>query len=106
MRLQLMVIGALAAIGLVGAVAYHTIGSRSKTVVQAPSSPLDRIVIIVMENYRSDKVKSSAIVHSPFLTKLAAENRFAMNYFGVWTPKPAELSCHDRGRFFWRGRRR
>ncbi len=95
-----MVVGALAAIGLVGVVAYHTIGSRSETVVQAPSSPLDRIVIIVMENYRSDKVKPSAIVHSPFLTKLAAENRFAMNYFGVWTPSLPNYLAMIGGDFF------
>jgi len=56
--------------------------------LEAPtaSSPVhfDRIVLLVLENYRSDKVDPASIPSNSFLTKLASENRFASNYYGVW----------------------
>ena len=46
-------------------------------------------MIIVLENYGSDKVDPVAIgpqQSTPFLNKLGKENRVAINYFGVWKP--------------------
>jgi phosphatidylinositol-3-phosphatase len=50
------------------------------------SSHLDRIIVLVLENYRSDEVDPEKIAYNPFLTKLAAQNRVAVNYYGVWKP--------------------
>jgi len=52
----------------------------------SPPVHFDRIVLLVLESYRSDKVDPASIPGNPFLTKLASENRFAANYFGVWKP--------------------
>jgi hypothetical protein len=60
-------------------------------------------VIIVLENYRSDKVDPSAIgseQFNPFLNKLARENRFETNYFGVWKPSLPNYIAMIGGDFF------
>jgi hypothetical protein len=50
------------------------------------SSRFDRVIVLVLESYRSDEVDPAAISFNPFLTKLAGQNRVAVNYFGVWKP--------------------
>ena len=89
MRLRLVGVAVVAAIGLVGGAGYYAMASRPKTVPPAPPSYLDRIVIIVLENYQSNKIEPAENglgQLNPFLNRLATENRLAMNYFGVWKP--------------------
>jgi hypothetical protein len=89
MRLRLMGFAVAAAIGVAGVAVFYAMGPRPNSALQVASSHLDRIIIIVLENYRSDKVDPSAIgpeQNTPFLNKLARENRVALNYFGVWSP--------------------
>ena len=87
MSMRLRLIGmSLAALFLLGAVALYGLGSRTRvTPVATLSFRFDRILVLVLESYRSDKVDPAAIPSNLFLTKLAAENRFAMNYYGVWS---------------------
>jgi hypothetical protein len=92
-----------AAIGLVGVAAFYAMTPQPKHEPPVPPPHLDRIVIIVLENYRSGKVDPSAIGSeqlSPFLNKLARENRFAMNYFGVWSPSLPNYIAMIGGDFF------
>jgi hypothetical protein len=102
-RLRLVGFAVAAAIGLVGTAVSYTMAPRPKPVPQAPPSHLDRIVIIVLENYRSGKVDPTAIESeqfNPFLNRLAAENRVAMNYFGVWSPSLPNYIAMIGGDFF------
>jgi hypothetical protein len=92
-----------AAICLVGTAVFYAMAPRPKPVTQAPPSHLDRIVIIVLENYRSDKVDPTAIglgQLNPSINRLAAENRVAMNYFGVWRPSLPNYIAMIGGDFF------
>src|SRR5262249_52567173 len=78
---------AAAVISLIGATGFCALWPKSVSAF----SPhyFDRVVIIVLENYRSDKVDPSAIgpeQFTPFLNKLARENRLQLNYFGIGRP--------------------
>ena len=86
MRLRLIGFALAAGISLAGAIGLHTIRSRPDHAPPAPSSHLDRIIVLVLESYRSDEVDPASIASNPFLTKLAAQNRVAVNYYGVWKP--------------------
>src|SRR5262245_49645845 len=100
----LRIFSAAAVIGL-GAAGLYAWSQRAPhgIVTSAPSSPLDRIVIIVLENYRADKVDPSQIEReqfTPFLNKLARENRLATSYFGVWKPSLPNYLAMIAGDFF------
>jgi phosphatidylinositol-3-phosphatase len=103
MRLRLMGVAVAAAIGLVGTAVFYAMIPGPKPMPPAPPSHLDRIVIIVLENYRSDKVDPSQIESeqlNPFLNKLARENRVETNYFGVWNPSLPNYIAMIGGDFF------
>jgi phosphatidylinositol-3-phosphatase len=102
MRLR-FIIFAVSVIGLVCLTVFYATASPPKTAPPTPSSHLDRIAIIVLESYRSDKVDPSAIgpkEFDPFLNKLARENRVEMNYFGVWDPSLPNYIAMISGDFF------
>ena len=86
MRLRWIGFALAAGIGLAGVIGLQTIWSRPDHAPLAPSSHLDRVIVLVLESYRSDEVDPASIVSNPFLTKLAAQNRVAVNYYGVWKP--------------------
>ena len=86
MRLRSIRFALAAGIGLAGAIGLHAIWLRPDHAPSAPSSHLDRIIVLVLESYRSDEVDPASIASNPFLTKLAAQNRVAVNYYGVWKP--------------------
>jgi phosphatidylinositol-3-phosphatase len=101
MRWVLRLFAVAAVIGL-GAAVFSAQSQRPHT-PHTPSSSLDRIVIIVLENYRADKVDPSQIEpeqFTPFLNKLARENRLATNYFGVWKPSLPNYLAMIAGDFF------
>jgi len=92
-----------AAIGFVGTTAFYAMTPQPQTVPPAPPSHLDRIVIIILENYRSHKVDPSVIgseEFNPFLNKLARANRVAIDYFGVWSPSLPNYIAMISGDFF------
>jgi hypothetical protein len=80
-------------LGLVCVGASYATARRPADAPFAPPSHLDRVVIIVLENYRSHHF-------TPFLSKLASENRFATNYFGVWRPSLPNYIAMIAGDFF------
>jgi hypothetical protein len=86
MRLRLIGFALAAVVGLAGVIGLYTMWLRPDYAPPAPSSHLDRIIVLVLESYRSDEVDPAAIAYNPFLTKLAAQNRVEMNYYGVWKP--------------------
>lgn len=86
MRLRLIAVVLAAASGLAGAIVLYAVWLRPHYAPPVPPSHLDRIIVLVLENYRSDEVNPAAIASNPFLTKLAAENRIELNYYGVWKP--------------------
>jgi phosphatidylinositol-3-phosphatase len=89
LRRRTKVFTAAAVIGLIGAAGFCAMALWPKSVSALSPYHFDRVVIIVLENYRSDKVDPSAIgpeQFTPFLNKLARENRLELNYFGVWRP--------------------
>ena len=86
MRSRLIGFALAAVVGLAGAIGLYAMWLRPDYAPPAPSSHLDRIIVLVLESYRSDEVDPAAIAYNPFLTKLAAHNRVAMNYYGVWKP--------------------
>jgi hypothetical protein len=80
---------AVSALAVVAIAIFSDAVPRAKPSDTTSASRLDRIVIIVLENHRSDTVDPSAVgpeEFTPFLNKLARDNRFATNYFGVWRP--------------------
>jgi phosphatidylinositol-3-phosphatase len=85
MRLRFIGLALAAAGALAGVVGLYAMGLRPLA-PPAPSSHLDRIIVLVVESYRSDEVDPEAIASNPFLTKLAAQNRVAVNYYGIWKP--------------------
>ena len=92
-----------AVIGVVGLAVVYATASRPKVVPQAPSSHLDRVVVIVLETYRPDTVDPSAIASeqfTPFLDTLARENRVEVNYFGVSHPSLPNYVAMIGGDFF------
>ena len=97
MRPRLIGLTVAAVVGFAVAI-FYAVGLRTNLTPPVPSSHLDRIIVLVLESYRSDAVDPAKIASNPFLTKLAAQNRVAVNYYGVWKPKPPKLSSHDRGR--------
>ena len=86
MRLRSIGFALAAGMGLAGAIGLHAIWLRPDHAPPVPSSHLDRIIVLVLESYRSDEVDPASIASNPFLTKLAAQNRVAVNYYGVWKP--------------------
>ena len=80
MRSRLIGFALAAVVGLTGAIGLYAMWSRPDCAPPAPSSHLDRIIVLVLESYRSDEVDPAAIAYNPFLTKLAAANRLTMNY--------------------------
>jgi phosphatidylinositol-3-phosphatase len=98
-----MVFAIAAVIGIVGVAVFYAMASLPKTVPPAPSSHLDRIVVIVLENYRSDKVDPAAIGSeqlTPFLNRLSKGNRIELNYFGVWKSSLSNYIAMIGGNFF------
>ena len=86
MRLRSIGFALAAGMGLAGAIGLHAILLRPDHAPPAPSSHLDRIIVLVLESYRSDEVDPASIASNPFLTTLAAQNQVAVNYYGVWKP--------------------
>ena len=86
MRFRLIGFALAAGIGLAGAIGLYANWLRPDHAPPAPSSHLDRIIVLVLESYRSDEVDPASIASNPFLTKLAAQSRVALNYYGVWKP--------------------
>src|SRR5262245_54198121 len=103
MRLRPIGLALAAVVVLASAVGWYVVRLRHDHTSPVPSSHLDRIVIIVLENYRADKVDPSQIEpeqFTPFLNKLARENRLATNYFGVWKPSLPNYLAMIAGDFF------
>jgi phosphatidylinositol-3-phosphatase len=99
-RKNCAILGALGAIGLA---ALYVAADFATPVHSPPSSLFDRIVVIVLENYRPSEVNPDAIGPeqlTPFLNKLARENRVATNYFGVWKPSLPNYIAMIGGDFF------
>jgi len=74
------------AVVLASAIGLYVVRLRHDHTSSVPSSHLDRIIVLVLESYRSDGVDPEKIAYNPFLTKLAAQNRVALNYYGVRKP--------------------
>ena len=86
MRPRLIGFTVAAVVGLAVAIEFYAVRLRTNLTPPVPSSHLDRIIVLVLESYRSDAVDPAKIASNPFLTKLAAQNRVAVNYYGVWKP--------------------
>src|SRR5262245_11106984 len=86
MRLRPFGLVLAAVVVLASAVGWYVVRSRHDHISPVPSSHLDRIIVLVLETYRSDEVDPEKIAYNPFLTKLAAQNRVAVNYYGVRKP--------------------
>jgi phosphatidylinositol-3-phosphatase len=86
MQFRLIGFALAAGIGLTGAIGLYANWLRPDQAPPAPSYPFDRIILLVLESYRSDEVDLASLASNPFLTKLAARNRVAVNYYGVWKP--------------------
>jgi acid phosphatase len=80
-------------LGLVCVAASYATAPRPVGAQYHPPSHIDRVVIIVLENYRSHHF-------TPFLSKLARENHFATNHFGVWRPRLPNYIAMIAGDFF------
>jgi hypothetical protein len=99
-RLRLFAVAGMVGLGAAGLYGW---AQRAPHVPPTPSSHLDRVVIIVLENYGADKVDPVAIgpqQFTPFLNKLGRENRLATNYFGVWQPSLPNYLAMIGGDFF------
>src|SRR5262245_56742650 len=86
MRLRLIGFAVAAVVSVTVVIGFYAVWLRANLTPPGPTSHLDRIIVLVLESYRSKTVDPAAIAHNPFLTKLAAQNRVAVNYYGVWNP--------------------
>jgi hypothetical protein len=86
MRLRSIGIAFAAVVVLACATGWYVVRLRHDHKSPIPLSHLDRIIVLVLESYRSNEVDPEKIAYNPFLTKLAAQNRVAVNYYGVWKP--------------------
>src|SRR5262245_25770597 len=86
MRLRPTGLVLAAVVILASAIGLYVVRLRHDHTSPVLSSHLDRIIVLVLESYRSDEVDPKNIARNPFLTKLAAQNRVAINYYGVWKP--------------------
>jgi phosphatidylinositol-3-phosphatase len=86
MRLRLLGVALAVAVAVAAAVGFYATRLRPSVTGPVTASHLDRVIILVLESYRSDEVDPVAITSNPFLTKLVAENRIELNYYGVWKP--------------------
>src|SRR5262245_40951982 len=103
MRLRPIGLALAGVVVLASAIGLYVVMLRHDHTSPIPSSPLDRIIVLVLENYRSKKVDLSQIEpeqFTPFLNKLARENRFATNYFGVRRPSLPNYLAMIAGDFF------
>src|SRR5262245_12964808 len=85
MRLRLIGFAVAAVVSVTVLIGFYAVWLRANLTPPVPSSHLDRIIVLVLESYRP-KADPAAIAHNPFLTKLAAKSRVAVNYNGVWKP--------------------
>jgi phosphatidylinositol-3-phosphatase len=102
MQLRLMGFALAGVIGLVG-IGFYAMVTRSKYVPPDAPPPLDRVMIIILENYHSERVdprENGLGQLNPFLNGLAAENRLELNYFGVSHPSLPNYIAMIGGDFF------
>ena len=102
MQLRLMGFAVAAVIGLVG-IGFYSMATQSKYVPPDPPPPLDRVMIIILENYHSDRVdpRENGLGRlNPFLDGLATESRLELNYFGVSHPSLPNYIAMIGGDFF------
>jgi hypothetical protein len=103
MRLQSLGVALLATMGIACAFGIYGLASRSTLSPPPRVSHLDRIVIIVMENFKRDEVDPNHIgpeQFTPYLNGLGAHNRVALNYFGVTHPSLPNYVAMIAGDFF------
>ena len=85
-RVRFIGLGLAMLVGLVAATEFYAPRLQPHHASPVFSTCLDRIIVIMLESYRSDEVDPEAIALNPFLTELAAKNGVAVNYYGVWKP--------------------
>ena len=61
------------AVAVAAAVGFYATRFRPSVAGPVTASHFDRIIVLVLESYRSDEVDPVAIASNPFLTKLVRE---------------------------------